>query len=80
MDPISTARYGLMAATAQLNASASRIATAGVAGDVDYAREAVTPIEARQSFKADVAVIKVADAMMQSLLDLQKVGPREQTA
>jgi flagellar hook protein FlgE len=67
MDPISTARYGLMAATRQLNASAGAIA----GGGVDYAQEAVGLIEARQAFKANVGVIKVADEMWQSLLDLQ---------
>ena len=71
MDPISIARYGMMAATQQLTASANRIA--GAAGDdnVDYAQEAVTQIQAGASFKADVGVIKVADQMWQSLLDLQ---------
>jgi flagellar hook protein FlgE len=71
MDPISIARYGMMAATQQLTASATRIA--GAAGDdnVDYAQEAVTQIQASTSFKADVGVIKVADEMWQSLLDLQ---------
>ena len=80
MDPISTARYGLMAAAAQLSGSASRVAAGGVTGDVDYAREAVTQIEAEQGFKADVAVIKVADSMWQSLLNLQAVTPREHSA
>lgn len=72
MDPISTARYGMMAASQALSASAGRVA--GMAGDdsVNYATEAVTQIQAKQSFKADAAVIKVADEMMQSLLDLQK--------
>ncbi|MGZ5948417.1 MAG: flagellar basal body rod C-terminal domain-containing protein [Caulobacteraceae bacterium] len=76
MDPISTARYGMMAATQRLNASASRVA--GMAGDdgVDYAAEAVTQIEAKQSFKGGVAVIKVADEMMQSLLELQAAPHR----
>jgi flagellar hook protein FlgE len=71
MDPISIARYGMMAATQQLTASANRVA--GAAGDdnVDYAQEAVTQIQASTSFKADVGVIKVADQMWQSLLDLQ---------
>lgn len=68
MDPISTARYGMMAATRQLAASATRIAAGG---DVDYATEAVSQIEARQVFNANVGVIKVADEMWQSLLDLQ---------
>ena len=71
MDPISIARYGMMAATQQLTASANRIA--GSAGDdsVDYAQEAVTQIQASTSFKADVGVIKVADEMWNSLLSLQ---------
>ena len=80
MDPISTARYGLMAASAQLSTSASRIAVGGATGDVDYAREAVTQVEAEQGFKADVAVIRVADSMWQSLLNLQAVTPNERTA
>lgn len=71
MDPISTARYGMMAATQQLTGSANRIAAGGPSGNVDYASEAVTQIEAKQSFRADVGVIKVADEMWKSLLDLQ---------
>jgi hypothetical protein len=70
MDPISTARYGMMAATQQLTASANRVAGAPADG-ADYAQEAVTQIQASQSFKADVGVIKIADKMWQSLLDLQ---------
>ena len=69
MDPISTARYGMMAATQQLTASANRVAANGV--NNDYAAEAVGQIQAAQAFKADVGVIKVADKMWQSLLDLQ---------
>jgi flagellar hook protein FlgE len=68
MDPISTARYGMMAASQQLTASANRIAGGG---DVDYGAEAVNTIEAKQAFSANVGVIKVADEMWQSLLDLQ---------
>jgi flagellar hook protein FlgE len=75
MDPISIARYGMMAATQQLTASATRIAGAGIGapgdGNVDYAQEAVTQIQASAAFKADVGVIKVADKMWQSLLDIQ---------
>jgi flagellar hook protein FlgE len=69
MDPISTARYGMMAATRQLQGAANRIAAGG---DVDYGAEAVNQIEAKQAFTANVGVIKVADEMWQSLLDLQK--------
>jgi flagellar basal body rod protein FlgC len=69
MDPISTARYGMMAASQQLSASANRIASGG---DVDYGAEAVNTIEAKQAYSANVGVIKVADEMWLSLLDLQK--------
>lgn len=71
MDPISTARYGMMAATRQLTLSANRVANLGNDPSVDYGQEAVNQIEAKQSFKADVQVIKVADQMWQSLLGLQ---------
>jgi flagellar hook protein FlgE len=69
MDPISTARYGMMAAARQLEGAANRVAAGG---DVDYASEAVNTIEAKQAFTANVGVIRVADEMWQSLLDLQK--------
>jgi flagellar hook-associated protein FlgK len=69
MDPISTARYGMMAATRQLDGAANRIAGGG---DADYAGAAVGMIEAKHAFQANVGVIKVADEMWQSLLDLQK--------
>ena len=71
MDPISTARYGMMAASQQLAASASRVA--GMAGDasIDYAAEAVNQVEAKQAFTANARVIHVADEMWQALLDIQ---------
>jgi len=71
MDPISIARYGMMAATQQLTGSATRIAGAAGDGAVDYASEAVTQIQASTAFKADVGVIKVADEMWKALLDIQ---------
>jgi flagellar hook-associated protein FlgK len=71
MDPISTARYGMMAASQQLAASANRVAASPDLSGVDYPREAVSQIEAKQAFAANVGVIKVADEMWQSLLDLQ---------
>jgi flagellar hook-associated protein FlgK len=74
MDPISTARYGMMAAAQQLSSSANRIAAGG--DSLDYAGEAVNTIEARQAFSANVGVIKVADEMWQSLLGLQSTPQR----
>lgn len=71
MDPISTARYGLMAAERKFSDSASRVARMAGDDSVDFATEAVSQIEAQQAFKANVGVIKVADEMFQALLDLQ---------
>jgi hypothetical protein len=71
MDPISTARYGMMAATQQLTASANRVAAMAGGDAGDYASEAVTQIEAKQAFTADAHVIRVADEMWQALLDIQ---------
>jgi len=69
MDPISTARYGLIAATQQLEASAQRVAAGG--DNLDQVNEIVDQIQAKQAFAADVGIIKIADKMWQSLLDLQ---------
>jgi flagellar hook-associated protein FlgK len=71
MDPISVARYGLMAASASLDASAARTAQAGGDGGVDLAAEAVTQIQARQQFSANLGVIRVADEMWRALIDIQ---------
>jgi flagellar hook protein FlgE len=68
MDPISTARYGMMAATRQLDAAANNVSAGG---DIDYAQAAVGLIEAKHAFQANVGVIEVADEMWRSLLDLQ---------
>ena len=71
MDPISTARYGLMAAERKFSDSASRVARMAGDDSIDYATEAVSQIEAKQAFQANVGVVKVADEMFQALLDLQ---------
>jgi flagellar hook-associated protein FlgK len=71
MDPISTARYGMMAASRQLAQSANSVANLSGGDPGDYATEAVNQIEAKQSFKANVQVIKVADEMWNSLLSIQ---------
>lgn len=71
MDPISTARYGLMAAERKFTDSASRVARMAGDDSVDYASEAVEQIQAKQAFSANAGVIKVADQMWRSLLDLQ---------
>lgn len=71
MDPISTARYGMMAAERRFADSASRVARMAGDDSVDYAAEATGQIQAKHAFTANVQVVKVADEMWQALLDLQ---------
>jgi flagellar hook protein FlgE len=73
MDPISTARYGLMAASRRFETSAVKVATMGVEGapDVDLAQETVEMIQAKTAFSANISVVKFADEMWDSLLKLQ---------
>ncbi len=71
MNPIATAQYGLFAATRRFEASAERTARMGDPGSgVDYGAEAVEQISAKQEFSANIAVIRTADEMQQSLLDI----------
>ena len=73
MDPISTARYGLMAASRRFEASAVNVASMGVEGqpDVDLAKETVDMIQAKTAFSANIQVIKFAQDMWDSLLQIQ---------
>jgi flagellar basal body rod protein FlgC len=73
MDPISTARYGLMAASRRFETSAVNVATMGVVGapETDLAKETVDMIQAKTAFSANISVIKFADEMWDSLLKLQ---------
>jgi len=73
MDPISTARYGLMAASRRFETSAVNVATMGVEGapDTDLAKETVDMIQAKTAFSANIQVIKFAQDMWDSLLQLQ---------
>jgi flagellar hook protein FlgE len=72
MDPLSTAVSGMMAAQTRLGASASRVAKMGVDDSVDPAEEAVTQVQAKQSFAANAAVVKLSDEMWRMLLDVQE--------
>lgn len=74
MDPIATARYGLLAASQRFEASAVNIARMGVEGEepVDLAQETVGMIQAKTAFSANISVIKFAQDMWDSLLDLQR--------
>lgn len=73
MDPISTARYGLMAASRRFETSAVKVASMGVEGapEVDLTDETVNMIQARTAFSANLQVIGFAQDMWDSLLQLQ---------
>ena len=71
MDPIATARYGLMAASNRFETAASRIAGAPADHGIDVATEFVEVIQARQAFSANLSVIRYAQDMWASLLAVQ---------
>ncbi|HEY8616371.1 flagellar basal body rod C-terminal domain-containing protein [Phenylobacterium sp.] len=71
MDVLSTARTGLVAAGGRFAASAGRVARAGFDPAVDLSRETVEMIEAKHAFRANVEVVKFADEMWRSLLEIQ---------
>ena len=71
MDPLVIARYGIAAAERRFEASASRLVRAGVDADVDLARETVEMVQARHQFSASLQVVRFADEMWRSLLDIQ---------
>jgi flagellar basal body rod protein FlgC len=71
MDPISTARSGLSAATQRFEASAVRIANMRADEGVDLGREVVDMVQAKQAFSANISVIRFAQDMWDALLQLQ---------
>lgn len=71
MDPIATARYGLMAASNRFEASATRIAAMSGDATVDVGQEMVGMLEAKHAFSANLTVIRFASDMWDSLLKLQ---------
>lgn len=71
MNPIDTARYGLMAATRSFETSAVKIAGMGPESDVDLGEEMVGMIQAKHAFSANISVIRFAQDMWDSLLSLQ---------
>jgi flagellar hook protein FlgE len=71
MDPLVTARYGLLAAERRFEASATRVAAMGADSSVDVAQEFVGMIEAKQAFSANLGVVRFAQDMWKALLDLQ---------
>ena len=71
MDPIATARYGLMAASNRFEASATQIANLRGDPNVDLGAEVVNMVQAKHAFSANLTVIRFAQDMWDSLLKLQ---------
>lgn len=61
---------GLQAATSRFDASAQRTARWTPQSDVDLATETVEQIGAKHAFSANLSVIKTADEMTGTLLDM----------
>jgi flagellar basal body rod protein FlgC len=70
MDPISTARYGLSAASRQFESAATKIASMR-SDDVDVTGAVVDMVQAKHAFSANLTVIRFAQDMWDSLLKLQ---------
>ena len=78
MDPSAIALQGLQQAETQLNATATKIASAGTTSPdgstldvVDLSVEMVALMSAQASFSANLATLKTADQMLQSLVDVK---------
>ncbi|MGA0605290.1 flagellar basal body rod C-terminal domain-containing protein [Phenylobacterium sp. VNQ135] len=71
MDAISIARGGMAAAERRFEAAASRVVQAPSDDGVDLAREMVELVEAKQHFSANLKVVRFADEMWTSLLEIQ---------
>ncbi len=70
MSAISTATYGLYSASARFNKAAVQTVQDS-SDDKDIVTDFVEQKEARAAFEANVSVIKTADAMTGSLLDMK---------
>ena len=68
---LSIGAAGMQRAADRLDASASRVACYGTGlGDVDIASEMVEVIEAKAAFKASATIVRVADQMAGSTIDI----------
>jgi flagellar hook protein FlgE len=70
MDVSAIAFGGLEQAQSQLDIIAKRIANPSGTDSVDLSRQAVSLLQARTDFQANLATIKVNDQMTESLFDV----------
>ncbi len=71
MDPISTARYGMMAASRSFAAAAEEVAGFTANPDADLVGSVVGMTQAKHAFSANLNVIRFAQDMWDDLLALQ---------
>lgn len=71
MDPIATARYGLMAATRRFETAATEVSRMGGDQPVDVEGAMVEMIQSKHAFSANLSVIGFAQDMWDSLLEIQ---------
>lgn len=71
MDAFSIARGGLAAAERRFETAASRVAQAASDESIDLGQEMVEMIQAKHHFSANLKVIRFADEMWRSLLEIQ---------
>ena len=71
MDPLITARYGMLAAERRFDAAAVKTAQASGDDTVDLVQETVETIGAKHAFEANLAVVRFAQDMWKSLLEIQ---------
>ena len=76
MDPMTIARYGMLAAERRFQASAGRVAQSAADPGVDLSQEAVEQAQAKLQFTASANVVKFADAMWRSLISIQSARGR----
>ena len=71
MDPLITARAGMMNAERRFEASATRVARMGSDESVDLVHEAVEQVMAKTQFSASARIVRFSDEMWRALLDIQ---------
>lgn len=71
MDALSIARGGLAAAERRFEAAATRVAQSSGDESVDLGHEMVEMVQAKHHFSANLKVIRFADEMWKSLLEIQ---------
>lgn len=71
MDPIATARYGLLAASRRFETAATEVANMGGDQPVDVEGAMVEMIQSKHAFSANLSVISTSKEMWDALLEIQ---------